>query len=213
MAHFHRKYLTKAPELHKQIPARKPCVTDVLCNWGINSNKNKNVCVIILGPIVTGSPATKWGTKKTFHHLITNKPTTDLHSPVWVRVGQTAVIPSERLEIWMCLFLYSEPPKRGRKTDATRKLSKSVENIFDAFWRFLTFFWRFFALREKCWKVSKIFWKHFDDFWCGPFPLAPFAVRWYMAGAAPAWGYKFGRVWSVSRKLRWIQEGFKGGFL
>ena len=74
--------------------------------------------------------------------------------------------------------LISEPPKRGRKTGAARKLSekcrmyfwhflaifavfcparkmsKSVENIFDTFWRFLTFFWR------------------------GPFPLAPLAVRW-----------------------------------
>ena len=31
------------------------------------------------------------------------------------------------------LFLPSEPPKRGRKTGAARKLSKSVENIFDDF--------------------------------------------------------------------------------
>ena len=23
----------KAPKLQKKIPARKPCVTDVLCNW------------------------------------------------------------------------------------------------------------------------------------------------------------------------------------
>ena len=28
----HRQYLMEAPELHKQIPARKPCVTDVLWN-------------------------------------------------------------------------------------------------------------------------------------------------------------------------------------
>ena len=28
----HRKYLMEAPELHKTIPARKPCVTDVLCD-------------------------------------------------------------------------------------------------------------------------------------------------------------------------------------
>ena len=26
----HRKYLVEAPELHKTIPAKKPCVTDVL---------------------------------------------------------------------------------------------------------------------------------------------------------------------------------------
>ena len=25
----------KAPELHKGVPARKACVTDVLCNWAI----------------------------------------------------------------------------------------------------------------------------------------------------------------------------------
>ena len=31
----HRKYLMEAPELHKRIPARKPCVADVLYNcWG-----------------------------------------------------------------------------------------------------------------------------------------------------------------------------------
>ena len=52
----------------------------------------------------------------------------------------------------------SEPPKRGRKTGAARKLSKNVEKYFDTFWRFLTFF----ALREKCRKVSKIFLPLFD---------------------------------------------------
>ena len=33
----HKKYLKEAPELQKIIPARKPCVTDVLCNCEINS--------------------------------------------------------------------------------------------------------------------------------------------------------------------------------
>ena len=36
--------------------------------------------------------------------------------------------------------LSSEPPKRGRKNGAARKLSKSVKKLFDVFWRFLTFF-------------------------------------------------------------------------
>ena len=41
----------KAPELHKRIPARKPCVTDVLCNWEIQSQIIRMcVCDIILGP-------------------------------------------------------------------------------------------------------------------------------------------------------------------
>ena len=31
--HVHRKYLVDTPGLHKIIPARKTCVTDVLCNW------------------------------------------------------------------------------------------------------------------------------------------------------------------------------------
>ena len=48
---IHRKYLMKAPELYKRIPARKRCVTDVLCNWEMNSQTIK-MCVIILGPIV-----------------------------------------------------------------------------------------------------------------------------------------------------------------
>ena len=36
-------------ELHKIIPARKPCATDVLCNCKINSQTIK-MCVIFLGP-------------------------------------------------------------------------------------------------------------------------------------------------------------------
>ena len=51
--------------------------------------------------------------------------------------------------------------KRGRKKGAARKLSKSVEKLFDTFWRFLTFF----ALRENCRKVSKNFLTLFDDLW------------------------------------------------
>ena len=41
-----RKYLMEAPELLKRTPARKPCVTDVLCNWDINSRiLKRGVCV------------------------------------------------------------------------------------------------------------------------------------------------------------------------
>ena len=35
--HVRRQYLMEAPGLNKRIPAREPCVTDVLCNWEINS--------------------------------------------------------------------------------------------------------------------------------------------------------------------------------
>ena len=50
--HVHRKYLIEAPELHKIMLARKPSVTNVLCNWEISSQKIKVcVCVIILCPI------------------------------------------------------------------------------------------------------------------------------------------------------------------
>ena len=48
--HLHRQYLMKAPELHKRILARKPCVTDVLCDWEIIP-KQENVCNH-LGPMV-----------------------------------------------------------------------------------------------------------------------------------------------------------------
>ena len=34
--HVHRQYMLQAPELHKIIPARKPCVTDVLRNWDMS---------------------------------------------------------------------------------------------------------------------------------------------------------------------------------
>ena len=42
--HVHRKYLREATELQKRIPARKPCVTDLLCNWEMNSQMLK-MCV------------------------------------------------------------------------------------------------------------------------------------------------------------------------
>ena len=59
-------------------------------------------------------------------------------------------------------FFYQRIAKgAGKKKGAARKLSKSVENLFDTFWRFLTFF----ALRENCRKVSKNFLTLFDDFW------------------------------------------------
>ena len=55
-ARVHIKYLMKAPNYAKIIPARKTCVTDVLCNWEINAKIIKMcVCVIILGPTVQGS--------------------------------------------------------------------------------------------------------------------------------------------------------------
>ena len=68
--------------------------------------------------------------------------------------------------------LLSEPPWRGRKNGAARKLSKSVEKLFDAFWRFLTFF----ALRENCRKVPRSVEKVFDAFWrfLTLFDVAPF---------------------------------------
>ena len=47
----HRKYLVKAPKLHNIVPASKPYVTDVLCNWVLNSQMIK-IRVIILGPII-----------------------------------------------------------------------------------------------------------------------------------------------------------------
>ena len=55
MAHS-QKVPYEGRELHQIIPARRSCVTNVLCNWDINSQIIKNVCVIILGPIVQESP-------------------------------------------------------------------------------------------------------------------------------------------------------------
>ena len=85
-----------------------------------------------------------------------------------------------------------ESPKRGRKTGAARKLSKSVEKNVDTFWRFLTFF----ALREKRRKVSKIFLTLFDDFWrfltwplsAGPF-CGPLKIGGGLVGVWNGWGY------------------------
>ena len=42
----------ESPALRKTIPARTPCVTDLLCDWEISAPKQKKVRVIVLGPIV-----------------------------------------------------------------------------------------------------------------------------------------------------------------
>ena len=46
-----QKVSYEGAKLHKRIPARKARVTDVLCNWEINSQiiQKRYVCVIILG--------------------------------------------------------------------------------------------------------------------------------------------------------------------
>ena len=36
-------YSMEAPELHKILPARKRCVTDVLCNWETNKPISKHI--------------------------------------------------------------------------------------------------------------------------------------------------------------------------
>ena len=48
----HRHNLMKVPELLKGVPARRPCVTDALYDWEINSRMHRCVCVIVLGPKV-----------------------------------------------------------------------------------------------------------------------------------------------------------------
>ena len=49
----HRKVPSASAQLHKRIPARTPCVTDVLCNWEINSQIIKMCVCNHLGPIVS----------------------------------------------------------------------------------------------------------------------------------------------------------------
>ena len=68
---------------------------------------------------------------------------------------------------------WSETPKRGRKIGAARKMSRSVEKLFDDFWLFVPC-----ANVEKCRNLSWHFLIILDVFWRGPLPLAPFAVRW-----------------------------------
>ena len=59
-----------------------------------------------------------------------------------------------------------------------RKVSKNFLTLFDDFWRFLPCA----KIVEKC---RKTFWRFltiFDVFWRGPFPPAPFAIRWLNSG-------------------------------
>ena len=56
-----------------------------------------------------------------------------------------------------------------------RKLSKNFLTLFDDFWRFL-------PCAKIVEKYRKTFWHFltiFDVFWRGPFPPAPFAIRWH----------------------------------
>ena len=64
---------------------------------------------------------------------------------------------------------FSADCKRGRKKGAARKLSKSVEKLFDTFWRFLTVFC-------PARKLLKSVEKRFDTFWrfLTFFDVAPF---------------------------------------
>ena len=77
----------------------------------------------------------------------------------------------------MLMCFYSERPKRGRKIGAARKVLKSVGNYFDIF---LTIF-DVFCPARKLSKSEEIIFDPFFFFWRGPFPPAPFAVRWFMA--------------------------------
>ena len=72
----------------------------------------------------------------------------------------------------------SEAPQRGRKNGAARKF---VEKCRKTFWHFLTLFDVFCPARKLSKSVEKTFWHFlaiFDVFWRGPFPPAPFAIRW-----------------------------------
>ena len=55
-----------------------------------------------------------------------------------------------------------------------RKVSKNFLTLFDDFWRFLPCA----KIVEKCRKTFWHFLTIFDVFWRGPFPPAPFAIRW-----------------------------------
>ena len=80
----------------------------------------------------------------------------------WGEEGWSRTFSSLTLETKVLNITFrSADCKRGRKIGAARKLSKSVEKLFDTFWRFLALF----ALRENCRKVSKNFLTLFDDFW------------------------------------------------
>ena len=99
--------------------------------------------------------------------------------------------------------IFSEPPKRGRKMGAARKLSKSVENIFDTFWRFLMFF----ALREKRRKEPKIFLTFFWRFLTF-FDVAPF--RWPLLRSTEYLTQEFGSKIRAS-KIHFPEFGPKFG--
>ena len=81
---------------------------------------------------------------------------------------------------WFSITFSHRPPKRARKRVPCAKIVKKCRKDF---WHFLTIF-DVFCLRETGRKVSKYFWHFltiFDVFGRGPFPLAPFAVRWFQS--------------------------------
>ena len=77
------------------------------------------------------------------------------------------------------MILKIRAPQEGPKKGAARNLSKSVKN-------FLTFFddfWRFLPCAKIVEKLFDTFRQISRGFWRGPFPPAPFAIRWEKDGA------------------------------
>ena len=105
--------------------------------------------------------------------------------------------------------LRSEPPKRGRKIGAARKLSRSVEKYF---WHFLAIYARHFlaiyALREKCREVSN---NIFGIFWFFFFYVAPFC--WPLLQSAdkgPGESQSCGLLWRCFCAFRGVQPLRRG---
>ena len=113
------------------------------------------------------------------------------------------VTQKSRPNVSLFFFFFGAPPKGAGELvprESCRKVSKIILTFFDDFWRFLPCA----KIVEKCRKYFRHFSTIFDVFWRGPFPPAPFAIRWFFLSFTSHF------AWGVDSHL-WVTCSFKLG--
>ena len=109
------------------------------------------------------------------------------------------------LQVDITLRLFQSPPKgAGKKVprENCQKVSKNFLTFFDDFWRFL-------PCAKNVEKWRKTFWHFltiFDVFWRGPFPPAPFAIRWLLHCSLLSFCFSFFPFWTNKIEREGVPE-------
>ena len=117
------------------------------------------------------------------------------------------------LSLTECAPQKSQSPPKGAGKLVPRENCRKVSTIF---LRLFDDFWLFFPCAKNLSRsVKKYFWHFltiFDVFWRGPFPLAPFAVRWRRSGKCHGLSWYFSQLLQtrVGATLLTSRTTFKG---